>query len=339
MKIVALTILVSALCIIFWSSATAAELNTSGKMFLDYKLDLSSKDEEGNRLLTNDFSIGRVYVNLKSDLSEKVSMRFTTDVYGKKGKEYYKGYTLRVKYAYVGFKKIIPNTKIRFGLQSTPWIGMVDKAWGYRLVSKSLFGQYKLMASADYGVGLTVDIPGGYGQGVVEVVNGNGYSKLETNKYKDIVARVFLTPLPEDEILKSLGVAGFYYLGKDNDGNAVNRAGGHLRFKYDLINLSGEFGISQDGEDEISGMGFAGAVEIKLDKIKPLKPLAIIGRLDSWDPNTHVEKDETMRIIAGISCKAVKNVTGALTFQNKSHFEDGEKVNDQTIAAQAQVKF
>lgn len=366
--LVAVTSLVVALCVVSWSSVIA-EVSTSGVMYLDYKLDLSSKDKAGDKLLTNDFSIGRVYVNLKSNLSEKVSMRFTTDVY--KGKDqsvvvdgksfvaiddksfdvvddksfkvspskYYDAYTLRVKYAYVDFKKIIPHTKITFGLQGTPWIGMVDKSWGYRFVSKSLFDQYKVMSSADYGVGLTVSIPSGYGEGVVQVVNGNGYSRLETNKHKDIIARILLTPLPKDKILKSLGIAGLYYLGKDDDGNGKNRACGHLRFKYDFINLSGEFGISTDGKDEISGMGFACAVEIKLDKIEPLKPLAIIGRLESWDKNTDNDDDETMRIIGGISCKAFKNVTSAVTFQNKSHFKGGKKVNDQLVVVQAEVKF
>lgn len=350
--LVAVTSLVVALCVVSWSSVIA-EVSTSGVMYLDYKLDLSSEDKAGDKLLTNDFSIGRVYVNLKSNLSEKVSMRFTTDVY--KGKDqsvvvdgksfkvspskYYDAYTLRVKYAYVDFKKIIPHTKITFGLQGTPWIGMIDKSWGYRFVSKSLFDQYKVMSSADYGVGLTVSIPSGYGEGVVQVVNGNGYSKLETNKHKDIIARILLTPLPKDKILKSLGIAGLYYLGKDDDGNAKNRACGHLRFKHDLINLSGEFGISTDGKDEISGMGFAGAVEIKLDKIEPLKHLAIIGRLESWDKNTDNDDDETMRIIGGISCKAFKNVTSAVTFQNKSHFKGGEKVNDQLVVVQAEVKY
>jgi len=218
--LVAVTSLVIALCVVSWSSAIA-EVSTSGVMYLDYKLDLSGEDEAGDKLLTNDFSIGRVYVNLKSNLSEKASMRFTTDVY--KGKDqkvevddktfdvapskYYDAYTIRVKYAYVDLKKVIPHTKITFGLQGTPWIGMVDKSWGYRFVSKSLFDQYKKMASADYGAGLTVSIPGGYGEGVVQVVNGNGYSKLETNKHKDIIARILLTPLPEDKVLKSLGIA------------------------------------------------------------------------------------------------------------------------------------
>jgi hypothetical protein len=366
--LIAVTSLVIALGVISWGPAIA-EVSTSGAMFLDYKLDLSSEDKAGDKLLTNDFSIGRVYVNLKSDLSEKVSMRFTTDVY--KGKDqsvvvdgksfvaiddksfdvvddksfkvspskYYDAYTIRVKYAYVDFKKVIPHTKITFGLQGTPWTGMIDKSWGYRLVSKSLFDQYKVMATADYSVGFTVSIPSGYGEGVIQVVNGNGYSKLETNKHKDIIARILLIPLPKDEILKSLGVAGFYYLGKDDDGNAQNRAGGHLRFKYDFINLSGEFGISTDGKDEISGMGFASAVEIKLDKIEPLKPIAIIGRLESWDKNTDNDDDEIMRVIGGISCKAVKNVTGVVTFQNKFHFKGKEKVNDQLVVVQAEVKF
>lgn len=45
---------------------------------------------------------------------------------------------------------------------------MVDNAWGYRVVSKSLFDQYKVLASADLGLGDTVSIPEGYGEIVLQ---------------------------------------------------------------------------------------------------------------------------------------------------------------------------
>ena len=230
LKIFAVTSLVTALCVSFLSSASAAAdqaTNVSGEMYLDYSYNISGVENGNETTHPNEFSISRVYVNVKSDFSDKASMRFTTDVYDGKNQEikyngedetfikevgnlslkpsrFYDAYTLRVKYAYVDFQKIIPYTKITFGLQETPWIGMVDKAWGYRVVSKSLFDYYKVMDSADFGAGVTVSIPEGYGEAVIQVLNGNGYSKLETNQYKALIGRLLVNHIHKDEILKNL---------------------------------------------------------------------------------------------------------------------------------------
>jgi len=359
LKFSAVISLVVALCVGSLNSAYAADkVSASGEMYLDYNFNLSGVEETH----PNEFSISRVYVNFKSNLSDKVAMRFTTDVYKGKNQSikyggaeptfkneagnlslspsrFYDAYTLRVKYAYVDFKKIIPHTKITFGLQGNLWTGMVDKAWGYRVVSKSLFDQYKVMASADFGVGATVSIPEGYGELVVQALNGNGYSKLETNPNKALAARLLITPMPKDDILKNLGLAGFAYIDKDDSDDNKLRFGGMLKFAYDIAKLTGEFGMSQDGKDETKALSFAVAAEVKTGKEGPMKNLAIIGRLDRWDKNTDKDEDETMRIIAGLSYEITKGVKAIATFQNKSHYVGGESENDQEIVAQAYIKF
>ena len=104
-----------------------------------------------------------------------------------------------------------------------------------------------------------------------------------------------------------LGVAGLAYIDKDDDGNSKTRFGGMLKFKYDIINLVGESGLSQDGEDEVKGMGFAAATEIKSPVAEgPMKNLALIGRLDSWDKDTDKDDNEVMRVIVGVSYEIVK---------------------------------
>ena len=112
-----------------------------------------------------------------------------------------------------------------------------------------------------------------------------------------------------------------------------------LKFAYQIATLSAEFGMSQDGKDEIKGLGFAVAGEVKLSNEAPLKNLAIIGRLDSWDPDTDKDENETTRIIAGLSYEVVKGVKAIATFQNQAHYVGGEKENDQELVAQAYIKF
>ncbi|MBM3242028.1 hypothetical protein FJZ31_37630 [Candidatus Poribacteria bacterium] len=125
-------------------------------------------------------------------------------------------------------------------------------------------------------------------------------SALETNPDKALAGRLLITPMPKDEILKNLGVAGLItYSDKDDKGDNKLRYGGLVNFAYQIAKLSAEFGMSQDGKDEINGRGFAVATEVKLGTEGPLNNLAIIGRLDSWDANTDKDEDETMRIIGG----------------------------------------
>lgn len=275
------------------------KVSTSGEMFLDYALNISGKEEDGETTYPNGFEVGRVYVNLKSTLSDKVAVRYTTDV--DPGIIDNKGYGIRVKYAYADLSNIFPMTKLTFGLQGNLWTGMADKAWGYRVVSKSLFDQYKALASADIGLGATVSIPEGYGELVLQALNGGGYKQLETNQNKAIAARLLVTPVPKDDMLKNLGVAGFVYMDKDDDDNSNTRFGGLAKFSYQMAKLVGEFGMSQTGEDEVKGMGFAVSAEVKAGTEAPMSNLAIIARLDSWDKDTDSDDNEVMRVIGGLS--------------------------------------
>jgi hypothetical protein len=215
---------------------------------------------------------------------------------------------------------------------------MADKAWGYRVVSKSLFDQYKVLASADIGLGAAVSIPEGYGEIVLQALNGGGYKALETNTGKALAARVLLTPMPQDDVLKGLGVAGFAYMDKDDDDESKTRFGGMLKYKYQIVNLVGEFGMSQDGADEIKGMGFAVATEVKPPITEgPMKNLALIGRLDTWDKDTDKDDNEVLRVIAGVSYEITKGVKAIATLQ---HMDDkGKDESEQQIVAQAHIKF
>jgi hypothetical protein len=330
------------LCVGLLSSAHAADpgrfinVSTSGEVFLNYMFNVSGVENDGETKYPNEFSVDRVYINFKSSLSDQVAMRFTTDV--DPGVVDGKGYGIRVKYAYADFSNIIPMTKITFGLQGNLWTGMADNAWGYRVVSKSLFDQYKVLASADLGIGAAVSIPEGYGEIVLQVLNGGGYKELETNTGKALAARVLLNPMPKDDLLKGLGVAGFVYVDKDDDDNSKTRFGGMLKYSYQIVNLVGEFGISQDGADEVKGMGFSVATEVKSPVTEgPMKNLALIGRMDTWDKDTDKDDNEVLQIIGGVSYEITKGVKAIATLQ---HVDDkGKDESEQQIVAQAYIKF
>lgn len=215
---------------------TIGEIKTSGVMFIHYIYDV---DDLGKGEGFNRFDIERTYLTYESNIAEKAKIKVTTDIYqntksisikaedGSKADNtdvksttvasYYDGWSVRLKNAYVDLD-LIPMTTIRAGMIGTPWIPTVEKAWGYRFVKPTLTDAEKLMSSADMGAAAIVKIPDGYGEIMLAVLNGVGYSKPEDDKYKDICPRITINPMPKDAMLKGLGISAYYYMGKKASG-------------------------------------------------------------------------------------------------------------------------
>lgn len=347
---------------------TLGEVKTSGVMYINYIYDVSDlgKGEGFNR-----FDLERTYLTFESNIAEKAKIKVTTDIYqnaksvsikaedGSKPDEtdvkttsvasYYDGWSVRLKNAYVDLD-LIPMTTIRAGMIGTPWIPTVEKVWGYRFVKPTLTDAEKLFSSADMGAAAIVKIPDGYGEVMLAVLNGVGYSKPEDDKYKDICPRITINPLPKDAMLKGLGISAYYYMGKKASGDDSldkTRLGAMLNFSYDFINVGGEFDMSTDqslDKDknivDANGSGFSGFGEIKVGKFlpAPLNNLGIIARFDSWDPNTDKEDDGHSLILAGLTYGVAKNVRAVLDLQQTS-YQNAEKDATSQIMAQVEVKF
>jgi hypothetical protein len=347
---------------------TIGEVKTSGVMYINYIYDV---DDLGKGKGFNRFDLERTYLTFESNIADKAKIKVTTDVYqnansvsfkaedGSKEDNtdaksvsvpsYYTGWSVRLKNAYVDLD-LIPMTTIRAGMIGTPWIPTVEKAWGYRFVKPTLTDALKLFSSADMGAAVIVKIPDGYGEFMLAVLNGTGYSKPEDNKYKDIVPRITLTPFPQDAILKGLGVSGYYYLGKTASGDTSldrTRLGAMLNFSYDFINIGGEFDTSKDqsldknsATVDTNGSGFSAFGEVKFTKFlpAPLNNLGVLARFDSWDPNTDTDDDGNSVILAGLTYNVVKNVRAVLDLQQTS-YQSADKDSTSQIMVQVEVKF
>jgi hypothetical protein len=337
-------------------------------MYINYIYDV---DDLGKGKGFNRFDLERTYLTFESNIADKAKIKVTTDVYqnansvsfkaedGSKEDNtdaksvsvpsYYTGWSVRLKNAYVDLD-LIPMTTIRAGMIGTPWIPTVEKAWGYRFVKPTLTDAERLFSSADMGAAVIVKIPDGYGEFMLAVLNGTGYSKPEDNKYKDIVPRITLTPFPQDAILKGLGVSGYYYLGKTASGDTSldrTRLGAMLNFSYDFINIGGEFDTSKDqsldknsATVDTNGSGFSAFGEVKFTKFlpAPLNNLGVLARFDSWDPNTDTDDDGNSVILAGLTYNVVKNVRAVLDLQQTS-YQSADKDSTSQIMVQVEVKF
>ena len=378
-RIVSLICMISALIIL---SATAyagdtkptsdaskpSGVKTSGVIYLDYIYDI---DDLGKGEGYNKFDVERTYLIFESAIADIAKIKVTTDIYqntksvsfkAEDGSQtdntdvksvtvasYYDGWLVRLKNAYVDLN-FIPFTTLRVGVIGTPWIPTVEKVWGYRFVKPTLTDAEKLFSSADLGAATVVKLPQGYGEAMLAVLNGTGYSKPEDNKYKDIVPRIILTPFPQDAVLKGLGVSGYYYLGKTASGDESldkNRFGGMVNFGYDFFNIGAEFDMSKDqsmdknnAKIDTNGSGFSVFGEVKFTKFlsAPLSNLGVIARFDSWDPDTDKENDGHSLVLAGLTYAVAKNVRAVLDLQQTS-YQATDKDSTSQIMAQVEVKF
>src|SRR5512140_1114716 len=129
------------------------------------------------------FQFRRIFFTYDHDISEKFTARFrleadqvsnTTD--GKFG--------VAVKDAFLKWKNVFQGSDLIFGLQPTPEIDIVEAAWGYRSLEKTIVDLRGIAFARDLGLALRgkTDTSGVFSYWV-QVGNGNN-NKPENDKYK-----------------------------------------------------------------------------------------------------------------------------------------------------------
>lgn len=342
------------------SSDKFPEVKSSGVIFMRYDYDLT---DIGRGKGFNKLDIERTYLTIDSAVASNAKVKVVFDIYQNaksvtikdaggnevKVPSYYDGWSVRLKNAYADITPL-PIITIRAGMLGSPWTSVVEKAWNYRFVKKVLVDSEKLLDTTDLGACLVINLPKDLGEAVFAVLNGPGYTKPESDKFKDINPRITLVPLPKNEMFKGLSISGHYYLGKCSDGKNDydrNRMGALINFTNSFINIGGEIDISNDQKlnkngniEDINGRGFSTFGELKFAKITTtsLRNVGLIVRIDSWDPNTDVENDAHDILLAGFVYTMTKNFRTSLSFQQFS-YENSKIETARQISCQAEVKF
>jgi hypothetical protein len=358
------------------ASAQAAQTNVGGLIFLRHWTDLT---DNGKKKGYDQVDLDRVYLNYTQDLTPRIKLRVTTDIYqnsaatavrdsgGTRVPSYYNGWTIRLKFGYADFAHLLPRGTLRLGLIPTHWFDYVEGLWKYRVVSPVLMDVEGQNSSADLGAGYLAKLPRGYGEFYAIGVNGTGYTSPENNRQKDYAGRLSLNLLPRWTGNRSLQVAGYYYNGYTDPAPNYspvlyrNRTGVLGYVAYDVLSLGAEYDVSRD--DKLSGASIAmtkgGGLsvfgELKAPKgRKVIEGLALLGRYDRWDPNT--ARGDTIlgtapdpsisahtRLIGGIAYQVARNVRFILDGQRVSYRSGGyngvANVNQDRLFQQLEVKF
>ncbi|MFN2563787.1 MAG: hypothetical protein ABR499_02080 [Gemmatimonadaceae bacterium] len=171
------------------SEPAAPAVNVSGVIFGNYQYHLGGQSKDFNQFL-----LDRAYVTVRASVSERTSIRVTSDVFQSGDQN---GWTIRAKYAYLQYdlwKRARWNTALRAGMLHNVVVEHLEQFWP-RFVSQVALERSGGFASADVGAAAVVTLPARVGEVYAHVVNGPGYTRREGDRFKDYAARLSLTPL------------------------------------------------------------------------------------------------------------------------------------------------
>jgi len=186
----------------FGARAEFPKIELSGNVWGQWAYDLSfAHPDSPNPGGTHRFEVTRTYLNFRARLSPSISARVTPDIVAATGTDgnVDGSLVLRLKFAHVDFAAL-PGLSVRALMQATPYIGFSDQVWGYRVLGTDILEHFTGIRSADVGVAVLGEPLGRYVDYQVLLSNGEGYNRQEraepeAGKYKDLAARLTLTPL------------------------------------------------------------------------------------------------------------------------------------------------
>jgi hypothetical protein len=197
----------------------------------------------------NRFDLERAYLNFRASSGSRDSIRVTLDVFQQRDAtrdEYYRGWTMRVKYAYLNHDFVRgtgDGMKVwaRLGLIQTVMIEKEEQFWN-RGLSQVAVEQAGYFNSADAGAGLGLTLPDKWGEVYATIMNGSGYASRETDRFKDVQTRVTLTPWAKgSSFLKGLQLSPWISIGGRSSDFASRRgtvlavAEGRQKDRYGLL--------------------------------------------------------------------------------------------------------
>src|SRR5947209_15770303 len=145
--------------------------------------------------------------------------------------------------------------------------------------------------ASDFGAGIDGKWQDDQVNGQLTVVNGEGYSGGTGDNRKDVMARVSVRLLKTDDNSRvgGLRITGYAGVGKPTSGGTRNRFLGMLSYRSKQFTLAAEFASTKDTVTAPAVAERTGQVISTFGVYHvPNSKVAIIARVDAFDPNTNV---------------------------------------------------
>lgn len=200
------------------SPAPERTIDFSGIFFANfqYRTDENASDE-------NRFEVERAYLTARASITDRLSVRLTTDIFQQSNSasaSFYRGWVVRAKYAYLQYDFLKPSRPgglsalARLGLLHTVVIEQIESVWP-RWLGVTAEERAGYFSSADAGAAIHLALPDKLGEVYGTITNGPGYTARETDRFKDFAARLTLTPFAArgPAALRGLSVTAWSYRG------------------------------------------------------------------------------------------------------------------------------
>lgn len=300
--------------------------------FLQYDYELHERDGY------NAFEVTRGYLDVTGRLSDRVKVRFTTNVRPTTDASLDANLTARLEYAYLDLAWT-PDRTFMFGMQPTPWLTFEESIDRYR-VQGFMFAEREglIPGPSDLGAGLIYkrskfEVHGG-------VYNGEGYGRAELDKYKSVQGRGTVTLFSSDAGKSRARLSGFYSYGwyaKDRPRNV-----GIVMASYESPHVvaTGQYLSATDNPfvvTDVERQGFSFFGEARMGATG----WAGLGRVDFFNPDADREGDNMRRYIFGgahWSQLAHGRVGFVATLEQVFRVANGQKTESRLLV-QTQVEF
>lgn len=292
-------------------AAAADAVQFSGEVYTRYGVATSGT---GGSRAANSFSIERWHFTGRVRMSDAFSFRGTTDVVSTADAGL--GYAIVVKFAHADWK-VQPWLTLRGGVIQNGWENHANRLWGYRAVAPTLAHSRRYMPIADLGVVALAELPRELGRVALQVNNGNGFRRLETDSFKDVSGRAILTPFASGRgALAGVQTGGYVYAGRYNDGRERTRWGGLLGYATPRAALVLNYEQRRDGAARGAGVGVFGRVRVA--ETERFGDLSLLGLVDLYDPNGAAADDGDLRGIVGLAYALAEPLTFTVHYQRTS---------------------
>ena len=258
--------------------------------FLQYAVELHERD------YYNAFDVTRGYLNIRAQMSDKISFRFTPDVKPTTDADLNRNLALRLEYAALDVQ-VTDNVKVMFGQHETPWLTFEESVNRYRVIGP-FFSERLGLIPGPTDLGVSLKGTRGRTEYHAGVYNGEGYGRSELDKYKSIEGRFTARPFVDDGAGSSVSISGFYSYGWYANDRPRNVAIVMGTYEQPHVVATGQYLSATDNpfvarDVERSGMSFFGEVR------QGLTGWAGVGRVDIFDPDASNTNDSRRRYVFG----------------------------------------
>ncbi|OQY36899.1 MAG: hypothetical protein B6226_05820 [Candidatus Cloacimonetes bacterium 4572_65] len=297
---------------------------------------LSMIDDGSDADASTSFSVERAYLRIEPKFTDNIKGRFNLDFFSSDKDADANGVGVKLKYAYLDFKNIIPlpKSKLSVGLVKN-YFGTIY-SWKYETIQKDPSDKWKFASSTDYGVVLSGAVPVAKLNYNLGLYNGEGYKKSgdSVNNEFAFLANVRVKPIDMLEFGGTLSLNSKNNpnneAGEENEEHqAITTFAGMTKLNVKEFSLLAQYIGKTVEEDNLTDSEDVSSNVISIMPMYNIKSLTninleLVGRYDIYDPNSDNDDDGKTLALLGANYHFAKGLQLQANYQIISHEDDDE---------------